>query len=144
MNCDMQKLFIGLMDLSLILLPGALLTYPLMGETGPAVLGDRYATLAGVQAWAALPLRQLSLRPPGFAARLTAERTVRMGPTLHAEHADYADHATRPPWPLLALARLAVKGLAFKGEDSLARAQPFVRQTPVALQVQYFVFITAS
>jgi len=52
-NFDPQKFFIGLMDFFSILLPGALLTWLLMGEVGPAVRGDRYATLAGAQAWAA-------------------------------------------------------------------------------------------
>src|SRR5690349_904560 len=40
-----QKFFIGLMDFFSILLPGALLTYLLMGEVGPVVLGERYAKL---------------------------------------------------------------------------------------------------
>jgi len=44
------KLFLGLMDFFCILLPGALLTYLLMGETGLLVLGDRYAKLDGSQA----------------------------------------------------------------------------------------------
>lgn len=51
MNLDPQKFFIGLMDFFSILLPGALLTYLLMGEVGPMVLGDRYAKLTGAQAW---------------------------------------------------------------------------------------------
>jgi len=53
MNFDPQKFFIGLMDFFSILLPGALLTYLLMGNVGSVVLGDRYAALAGAQAWAA-------------------------------------------------------------------------------------------
>ena len=53
MNFDPQKFIIGLMDFFSILLPGALLTWLLMGEAGPAVLGDRYAKLNGAQAWAA-------------------------------------------------------------------------------------------
>ena len=53
MNFAPQKFFIGLMDFFSILLPGALLTYLLMGEVGPVALGDRYAKLAGAQAWAA-------------------------------------------------------------------------------------------
>ncbi len=53
MNFDPQKFFIGLMDFFSILLPGALLTWLLMGEVGPVVLGDRYAKLDGAQAWAA-------------------------------------------------------------------------------------------
>jgi len=53
MNFDPQKFSIGLMEFFSILLPGALLTYLLMGEVGPIVLGDRYAKLAGAEAWAA-------------------------------------------------------------------------------------------
>ena len=53
MNFEPQKFFIGLMDFFSILLPGALLTWPLMGEVVPVVLGDRYAKLDGAQAWAA-------------------------------------------------------------------------------------------
>lgn len=53
MNFDPQKFFIGLMDFFSILLPGALLTWLLMGEVGPVVLGDRYATLTDAEAWAA-------------------------------------------------------------------------------------------
>ncbi|UIE38901.1 hypothetical protein [Leptodesmis sichuanensis] len=41
------------MDFFSILLPGALLTYLLMGEVGPVVRGDRYDNLYGAQAWAA-------------------------------------------------------------------------------------------
>ena len=53
MDVDPQKFFIGLMDFFSILLPGALLTYLLMGEVGPVLLGERYAKLAGTEAWAA-------------------------------------------------------------------------------------------
>ena len=52
MNLKKQRFFIRPMVFFSILLPGALLTYLLMGEVGPAVLGDRYATLAGAEAWA--------------------------------------------------------------------------------------------
>ena len=52
MNFEPQKFFIGLMDLCCILLPGALLTYLLMGEVGPVALRDRYAKLADAEAWA--------------------------------------------------------------------------------------------
>lgn len=45
MNFEPQKLFIGLMNFFSILLPGALLTWLLMGEVGPAMLGDRYDKL---------------------------------------------------------------------------------------------------
>ncbi len=53
MSFNPQNFFIGLMDFFSILLPGALLTWLLMDEVGPAVLGDRYAKLEGTQAWAA-------------------------------------------------------------------------------------------
>lgn len=45
------------MDFFFILLPAALLSYLLMDEVGPVVLGDRYTKLAGKnageEAWAA-------------------------------------------------------------------------------------------
>jgi hypothetical protein len=47
MNCHPQKLFIALMNFFSIVLLGALLTWLLMGEVGPAVLGDLYARLDG-------------------------------------------------------------------------------------------------
>lgn len=50
MNVEPQKFFIGLMDFFSILLSGALLTWLLMGEVGPVILGDRYAKLAGTEA----------------------------------------------------------------------------------------------
>src|SRR3954447_18713316 len=53
MNFEPQKLFIGLMDFFSILLPGAVLTYLLMDEMGPVVLGDRYGKLAGAGGWGA-------------------------------------------------------------------------------------------
>ncbi len=49
MNCDSQRVFIGLMEFFSILLPGAVLTCLLMGEVGPVVLGDRYASVSLVQ-----------------------------------------------------------------------------------------------
>jgi hypothetical protein len=42
MNFEPQIFFIGLMDFFSILLPGALLTWLLMGVVGPVVLGGRY------------------------------------------------------------------------------------------------------
>jgi len=44
-NLAPQTFFIGLIDFVSILLPGALLTWLLIGEVGPAVLGDRHAAL---------------------------------------------------------------------------------------------------
>jgi hypothetical protein len=53
MNFDPQPFFSGLMDCFSILLPSALLTWLMIGEVGPVVLGDRYTKLDGTQAWAA-------------------------------------------------------------------------------------------
>jgi hypothetical protein len=53
MSFGPEKFFIGWIDFFSILLPGALLTWLLMGEVGPVALGDRYAKLGGAQAWAA-------------------------------------------------------------------------------------------
>jgi hypothetical protein len=61
MTFDPQKVFIGLMDFFSVLLPGALLTWLLIGEVGPVVLGDRYAQLAGAQAWVAFLFASFSL-----------------------------------------------------------------------------------
>lgn len=141
MNFDPQKLLIGLMEVFSILLPSALLTWLLMGEVGPAVLGGSRCRAQRRARLRRLPVRELSLRSSGLSARLLAGGVLRLGPALLAER---ADHATRPPWPLLAFARHTVKGLTFKGKGSFARAQPLVRQTPVVLQVRHFVFFTAS
>lgn len=51
MNFEPQKFFIVLMDFFYVLLTGALLTWLLMDDVGPVVLGDRYAALDGAQAW---------------------------------------------------------------------------------------------
>ena len=53
MNFEPQKFFVGLMDFFSILLPGALLTYLLMDDAGPVLLGNRYATLSDGPALAA-------------------------------------------------------------------------------------------
>ena len=53
MNFDPQTIFIGLMDFFSVLLQGALLSWPQLGDVGPVVLADRYAKLDGVQACAA-------------------------------------------------------------------------------------------
>lgn len=47
MNFDPQKLFIGLTDFFAIVLPGAVLSYVLMDEMGPMVLGARFDALEG-------------------------------------------------------------------------------------------------
>ena len=51
MNFDPQKFFIGLLDFFSILLPGALITFLLMGDLGPFVLGNAYANLTEGQTW---------------------------------------------------------------------------------------------
>jgi hypothetical protein len=66
MNFDPQKFFISMMDFFSVLLPGALLSYLLMGEVGPVMLGDRYARLAGAQAWAAFPCASYLLGTSSF------------------------------------------------------------------------------
>jgi hypothetical protein len=53
MNIDPQKVFMGLMGLCSTLLAGALPTWLLMGEAGPAVLGDRCTKLDGAQSCSA-------------------------------------------------------------------------------------------
>lgn len=52
MPFDPQKLFLGIMDLFTILMPGALLTFLLRDHVGGPVLGDRYSELHGSEAWA--------------------------------------------------------------------------------------------
>jgi hypothetical protein len=52
MNLDPQKFFIGLMDFFSILLPGALLTYLMMGDFAPIILGKRYGQIQSTEAWA--------------------------------------------------------------------------------------------
>lgn len=66
MNFDPWKLLIGLMDFFSILLPGALMTYLLMGKVGMVVLGVRYLKLAGVQAWHACCSRAIECAPGLF------------------------------------------------------------------------------
>src|SRR5271157_2091597 len=48
MGFEPEKFFIGMMDFFSILMPGAVLTYLLMG----ILTGDRYPPLAGAEAWA--------------------------------------------------------------------------------------------
>ena len=52
MNFEPQKLFIGLMDFFSILLPGALITYLVKDQVGPALFGQpRYGTIVGPEGW---------------------------------------------------------------------------------------------
>lgn len=117
MTFDPQKLFIGLMDFFSILLPGALLTYLLMDEVGPVVLGERYAQLTGAHAGAAFL----------FASYLFGHLVFLLGSWLD-EFYDWARHYTLNtqiallarrgrllPWP----ARTLI-WLVFKRERNLA------------------------
>ena len=52
MAFEPQKFFVGLVDFFSVLLPGALLTYVSMDAFGPAILGQRYDTLQGIEGWA--------------------------------------------------------------------------------------------
>lgn len=54
MNFEPQNFWIGLVDFFSILLSGTLLTWLLLGEVDPVVLGDRYANLAGEESRAAV------------------------------------------------------------------------------------------
>ena len=117
MNFDPQKIFIGLMDFFSILLPGALLTWLLMDDVGPVVLGNRYAALCGAQAWAAFL----------FASYLIGHLLFLLGSWLDVLY-DWARRHTRNtqiamlarrgrllPWPTRTLI-----WLVFKGERNLA------------------------
>jgi len=132
---DPQKFFIGLMDFFSILLPGALLTWLLIGEVGPAVLGDRYAKLDGAQAWATFL----------FASYLFGHLVFLLGSwldefydwarryTLNTQIALLARRGRLLPW----LAR-ALIWLVFKGERNLAvdLAGKIKRQALGALQAK--------
>jgi hypothetical protein len=134
-NFEPQKFFIGLTDFFSVLLPGALLTFLLMGEVGPVALGDRYAKLDGAQAWAAFL----------FASYLFGHLVFLFGSWLD-EFYDWARRYTLSaqitllarcgrllPW----IAR-ALIWLVFKGERNLAvdRAGKVKQQALVALQAK--------
>jgi ADP-ribose pyrophosphatase YjhB (NUDIX family) len=135
MNFDPQKFFIGLMDFFSILLPGALLTYLLMGEVGPVVLGDRYAKLDGAQAWATF----------WFTSYLFGHLIFLLGSwldeiydwarryTLYTQIMLLARRGRLLPWPARALI-----WLVFKRERNVAveRASKIKRQVLGPLQAQ--------
>ena len=121
MNFEPKSFFIGLMDFFSILLPGALLTYRLMGDVGPVVPGDRYARLGGAEAWAAFLL--------GSWLDEFCDRARRY--TLNAQITRLARCGRLLPWTARALI-----WLVFKGERSLAvdRATKIKQQARRALQ----------
>ncbi len=139
MNLDPREFFIGLMDFSSILLPGALLTYLLMDPVGPAVLGERYNSLtgknAGAEAWAVFL----------FASYLFGHLIFLLGSWLDEAY-DWARRYTlntqttllaRRGRPLPWLAR-ALIWLVFKRERNLAVERPskLKRQALGPLQAQ--------
>jgi 8-oxo-dGTP pyrophosphatase MutT (NUDIX family) len=135
LSFDPQKFFIGLMDFFSILLPGALLTFLLMGEVGPVVLGDGYSKLAGAEAGAAFL----------FASYLFGHLVFLLGSwldefydwarrhTLNTQIAMLARRGRLLPW----LPR-ALIWLVFKGESNLAvdRAVKIKQQALGALQAK--------
>ncbi len=135
MNFEPQNFFIGLIDFFSILLPGALLTYLLMGEVGPVVLGDRYSKLDGAEAWAAFL----------FASYLFGHLVFLLGSwldefydwarryTLNAQIALLARRGHLRFWPARALI-----WLVFKAERNVAvdRAGKIKQQALGALQAK--------
>lgn len=117
MTFDPQKFFIGLLDFFSILMPGALLTFLLMDDVGPAVLGNGYHDLVGTEAWAVFL----------FCSYLVGHMVFLLGSWLD-EFYDWARRYTRNgqitrlvrenkllPWPARALV-----WLVFKDERNLA------------------------
>lgn len=112
-----QKLFIGLTEFFSVLLPGALLTYFLMAEVGPLVLGPRYSSIGENEGWAVF----------GFASYLFGHLVFLLGAwldelydwfrgnTLNAQISRLAHRGVLSPW----LARFVV-WLIFKRERNLA------------------------
>jgi len=84
MNFAPQKFFIGLIDFFSILLLGTLLTYLLDGRGGIGPAGGLLCHARRCASLGRLPLRELSLRPPGLLGRLLAGRVLRLGPALYA------------------------------------------------------------
>jgi 8-oxo-dGTP pyrophosphatase MutT (NUDIX family) len=135
MSFEPQKFFIGLMDFFSILLPGALLTYLLMDEFGPVILGDRYTKLLNAEAWAAFL----------FAGYLFGHLVFLLGSwldelydwarryTLNAQITLLARRGRLLPW----LAR-ALVWLVFKRERNLAlkRALKIKQHALAGLQAQ--------
>jgi hypothetical protein len=83
---DPQKFFTGLMDFFSILLPGALLTYLLMGKVGPVVLGVVTPNLPAQKPGPSSFSRAIFSAPSAFLARLLAGRVLRLGAPLRAEY----------------------------------------------------------
>lgn len=116
MNFEPQKFFIGLMEFFTVLLPGALLTYLLMDEAGPAVLPERYDKLAGSEAWAIFLFSSYLLGHLIFllGSRLDVLYDWLRDRTLHWQVKQVARRGHLLSWPI----RLCV-WLVFKRERNL-------------------------
>ena len=100
MNFDPQKFFIGLMDFFSILLPGALLTCLLMREVGPAVLGDRYAGLAGaVEARSEHPIARSIAESRGIGSFPEALQRTRGAPRIAVRGSRCRTLTLQLAWP---------------------------------------------
>lgn len=117
MNCDPQKFFMGLMDFFSILLPGALLTFILMGDAGSVVLGGRASELVGAEGWAAFLFMSYLLGHLVFllGSWLDAFYVWARRYTLNTQIAVLAHRDRLRPWRAHALIRLV-----YKGEHNLA------------------------
>jgi 8-oxo-dGTP pyrophosphatase MutT (NUDIX family) len=135
MNFEPQKVFIGLMDFFSILLPGALLTYLLMDEVGPVVLGDRFSKLVGAEAWAVFLFTSYLFGHLIFLLGSWLDEIYDWGRryTLNAQVTMLARRGRLLPWPIRVLI-----WLVFKRERNLAvdRAAKIKQQALAALQAK--------
>lgn len=117
MSFEPQKFFIGLIDFFSILLPGALLTWLLMDEAGPVVLGARYSELDDWQGGAAFLFASYLLGHLIFLLGSWLDNTYDWfrGRTLNRQIRQVATRGCLPNW----LVRLIVS-LVFKRERNLA------------------------
>lgn len=120
MNFEPQKFFIGLMDFFSILLPGALLTYLLMDEVGPVVLGcDRYQELTDAKDVAAFLVASYLVGHLVFllGSWLDLPYDWLRGRSLNKQIIRLAHRGTLSPWFVRALS-----WMVFKQEQDLAVA----------------------
>lgn len=135
MKVDPQEFFIGLMNFFTILLPGAILTYLLMGQVGPVVLGDHYGKLVGAEAWAAFLIASYLLGHLVFLLGTWLDEFYgwARSHTLNAQITTLARRGRLLPWPGRALI-----WLVFKGERNIAmdRAVKIKEQALAAMQAK--------
>ena len=115
MDLDPQKFFIGLMDFFSILLPGALLTWLLMDDVGPLVVGENY--LPETQAWVAFLFASYLLGHLIFLLGTWLDEFYdwARGYTLNTQIKLLTQRGQLLPWPVRALV-----WLVFKDERNLA------------------------